>query len=109
MKRDLPDRTKEFALRVIRLCQVLDEKPGINRALAKQLLRSGTSIGANVAEMGEIDSASFSFRYDGDWSKGEYWIGYDNLKNDFNWFFDGLEKAYHLVLKNQGKQTGVKQ
>lgn len=62
-----------------------------------------------VAEMGEIDSASFSFRYDGDWSKGEYWIGYDNLKNDFNWFFDGLEKAYHMVSKNQGKQTGAKQ
>jgi len=50
-----------------------------------------------------------SFRYDGDWGKGEYWIGYDSLKKDFNWFFDGLEKAYHMVLKNQRKHTGAKQ
>ncbi|GBC61388.1 four helix bundle protein [Desulfonema ishimotonii] len=46
----LPDRTKEFALRIIRLCLFLDQKPGVSRTLANQLLRSGTSIGANVAE-----------------------------------------------------------
>lgn len=62
-----------------------------------------------VAEMSEVDSASFSFRYDGDWSKSEYWIGYDNLKNDFNCFFDRLEKAYFLVAKNQNNLTGAKQ
>lgn len=50
MKSDIPDRTFEFAKRVLKLCQVLDEKPGISRTLANQLLRSGTSIGANVEE-----------------------------------------------------------
>jgi len=49
-RRDLVERTFEFARRVVRLCKVLDETPGINRALARQLLRSGTSIGANVEE-----------------------------------------------------------
>lgn len=62
-----------------------------------------------VAEVSEIDSGSFSFRYGGDWTKGEYWIGYDNLKNDINWFFFRLEKAYFIVSKNQGMQTGVEQ
>ena len=50
MKRDLPERTFEFARRVVKLCQVLDQTPGVSRTLANQLLRSGTSIGANVEE-----------------------------------------------------------
>ena len=32
----------------MKLCQALDESPGVSRTLATQLLRSGTSIGANV-------------------------------------------------------------
>jgi four helix bundle protein len=50
MKRDLPERTFEFARRVVKLCQMLDQTPGVSRTLANQLLRSGTSIGANVEE-----------------------------------------------------------
>lgn len=50
MKSDLPERTFEFAKRIVALCLVLDQKPGTSRTLAKQLLRSGTSIGANVEE-----------------------------------------------------------
>ena len=50
MKRDLPERTFKFALRIVKLCQHLDRKPGVSRTLANQLLRSGTSIGANVEE-----------------------------------------------------------
>jgi len=49
-KRDLPERTFEFARRVVELCKVLDQAPGVNRTLANQLLRSGTSVGANVEE-----------------------------------------------------------
>ena len=49
-KVDLGERTFEFARRVVKLCQVLDGKPGVSRTLANQLLRSGTSIGANVEE-----------------------------------------------------------
>jgi len=49
-KRDLPERTFEFARRVVRLCQTLDQTPGVSRTLSDQLLRSGTSICANVEE-----------------------------------------------------------
>ena len=49
-RRDLPERTFEFAWRVVKLCQVLDQTPGVSRTLANQLLRSSTSIGANVEE-----------------------------------------------------------
>ncbi|MGB3655504.1 MAG: four helix bundle protein [Rivularia sp. (in: cyanobacteria)] len=46
----ITDRTKKFAVRIIKACCFLDEKPGVNRIISSQLLRSGTSIGANVRE-----------------------------------------------------------
>ena len=50
MKSDLPARTFEFARRIVGLCRFLDAKPGVPRTLSNQLLRSGTSVGANVEE-----------------------------------------------------------
>lgn len=47
---DITERAFRFAIRIVKLCQYLDEKPGVSRTLAKQLLRSGTSIGANLEE-----------------------------------------------------------
>ena len=47
---EIGERVFAFAVRVVKLCQVLDEKPGAPRTLANQLLRSSTSIGANMAE-----------------------------------------------------------
>jgi len=49
-KHYLPERTFNFARRVVNLCQMVDQTPGVSRTLANQLLRSGTSIGANVGE-----------------------------------------------------------
>ena len=49
-KIDITKRIFEFSVRIVKLCQVLDEFPGTSRTLANQLLRSGTSIGANVEE-----------------------------------------------------------
>jgi four helix bundle protein len=46
----ITDRTKQFAIRIVKACVFLDDKSGICRTLSKQLLRSGTSIGANVRE-----------------------------------------------------------
>lgn len=43
-------RAFDLAVRVVKLCRVLDQSPGVSRTLANQLLRSGTSIGANLAE-----------------------------------------------------------
>ena len=50
MKNDLPERTFKFASQIINVCKLLNEKPGVSRTLANQLLRSGTSVGANVEE-----------------------------------------------------------
>jgi len=49
-KRDLCERTFRFALAIIGLCRKLSAKAGVARTLGGQLLRSGTSIGANVEE-----------------------------------------------------------
>jgi four helix bundle protein len=46
---ELSDRTKRFALRIIRLFTALP-KTDLARILGKQLLRAGTSIGANYRE-----------------------------------------------------------
>ncbi|MCI0443897.1 four helix bundle protein [bacterium] len=46
---DLRKRTKDFALRVVRLYQALPET-GESRVLKNQLLRSATSVGANFRE-----------------------------------------------------------
>ena len=49
MKRDIQERTFSFALRVIRLTQHLpNSKAG--KVIGNQVLRAGTSIGANVEE-----------------------------------------------------------
>jgi four helix bundle protein len=45
-KRELQDRTRRFALRVLRLVDVLP-KTAAGRAISNQLVRSATSVGAN--------------------------------------------------------------
>ena len=47
---DIKERTFNFSVRIVKLCQFLEKTYGVNSILAKQLLRSGTSIGANVEE-----------------------------------------------------------
>jgi four helix bundle protein len=47
---DIRERTFEFAVRIVKLCQHLDRKPGVPRTLSHQLLKAGTSVGANVEE-----------------------------------------------------------
>lgn len=47
---EIEGRTFEFALRVVKVCLALDKQQGIRRTLSNQLLRSATSVGANVTE-----------------------------------------------------------
>lgn len=47
---DICERSFEFAVRIVALCQHLDATPGVGRVLGRQLLRSGTSVGANIEE-----------------------------------------------------------
>ena len=54
-KADLEQRTKEFSLRLIRFLQSLP-KNYLGEALGRQLLKSGTSIGANYREANRAES-----------------------------------------------------
>lgn len=47
---DITERSFQFAVRVVKLYRFLEKQNGAPRTLAKQLLRSGTSIGANIEE-----------------------------------------------------------
>ena len=48
-EKDLRDRTKAFAVRIVRMFAVLPKSTEA-QVLGKQLLRSGTSVGANYRE-----------------------------------------------------------
>jgi four helix bundle protein len=47
---NIQERTLKFAIRIVKVCQFLNEQGGVAQVLYKQLIRSGTSIGANVRE-----------------------------------------------------------
>jgi len=47
---EIQDRTFEFACRIVKLYQYLSEQQRAHEILGRQLLRSGTSIGANLEE-----------------------------------------------------------
>ena len=48
---DIKERAFEFALRIIKLCQHLDKKPGVPRTLSYQLLKAGTSVGPTLKRL----------------------------------------------------------
>lgn len=54
-RNELENRTKEFALRVVRFVGALP-KDTVADVLGRQLLRSGTSIGANYREANRAES-----------------------------------------------------
>ena len=43
----LKQRTKQFALRIIKLARAMPSKDPVSEVIQKQILRSGTSVGAN--------------------------------------------------------------
>jgi four helix bundle protein len=55
-KRDIVPRTLEFAVRVVKFCRRNNRVAGTERAMWNQLLKSGTSIGANVEEAQSAES-----------------------------------------------------
>ena len=50
MRSDLGERTKQFALRVVRFYVALPKNDGIASFGGKQVLRAGTSVGAHYRE-----------------------------------------------------------
>ena len=49
-KTDIRERSFDFATRVVKLCRALEKDSSVSRTLSNQLLRSATSIGANIEE-----------------------------------------------------------
>ncbi len=74
---DLRDRTKIFALKIIRLYSSL-QKGGADQVLGRQLLKSGTSVGAHYREATRArSSAEFVSKIEGGLQELEetsYWL-----------------------------------
>jgi len=47
---EIGERAFQFAAAVVRLCRDLERRDHVSKTLARQLLRSATSVGANVEE-----------------------------------------------------------
>ena len=77
MAQDLKPRTKAFALRIIRLYTKLS-RDTVAQVLGKQVLRSGTSVGANYREAARARSKGEFISKIGDCLKEaeetEYWL-----------------------------------
>jgi four helix bundle protein len=75
---DLKLRTKAFALRVIRMYAQLSKRDVIAQVLGKQVLRAGTSVGANYREASRARSKAEFISKIGDCLKEieetEYWL-----------------------------------
>ena len=75
---DLKPRTKGFALRVIRMYSTLAKNDTVAQVLGKQVLRSGTSVGANYREASRGRSKAEFISKIGDCLKEieetEYWL-----------------------------------
>jgi len=47
---DIRERAFEFAVRIVKLCRALERQANVSRTLITQLLKAGTSVGANLEE-----------------------------------------------------------
>ncbi len=78
MTQDLRKRTKEFALRIIHLYSSLPSSSTVAQVIGKQVLRSGTSVGAHYRE-------AYRSRSDAEFiSKIE--VGLQELEETVYWF-----------------------
>jgi four helix bundle protein len=77
MERDLKQRTKAFALRIIRLYSALPRRSEA-RVIGEQILRSGTSVGAHYREACRAKSnADFVIKVEGalqELDETAYWL-----------------------------------
>jgi len=98
----LYEKAYAFAIRVVKAYQYLGEEKR-EFILAKQLLRSGTSIGANIAEAnGAISDADFSAKLsiaDKECLETKYWM---DLLNDTGY----LNEKQHGSLYKDADELG---
>ena len=115
----LVDKSKLFALRIIKLCRYLNESKH-EYTLAKQLLRSGTSIGANAKEGAYVqtraDLITKLFLAQKECAETEYWLeilyksGYIP-EEDFRGIFADCQELMRILVAStktlQGKSAGA--
>jgi four helix bundle protein len=62
--RDICERTFEFATRIVKLADAMARRSRVGEKVASQIIRSGTSIGANIEEAQAAESkADFIHEY----------------------------------------------
>jgi four helix bundle protein len=83
---DIIARTFQFALSIIELANQLDDGRGSTKVLTRQILRSGTSIGANIEEAQAAENkADFAHKYNialKEARETRYWLWLINAYND---------------------------
>lgn len=90
---DIRVRTKKFAVRIIKLTQEL-KKYNVDYPLTRQILRSGTSVGANVREAKASSTKKELIRF--------YEIALRSA-NETDYWMDVIEEGYELnngLMKN---------
>ena len=100
------DKSKVFALRIIKLYRYLSEQK-CERILSKQLLRCGTSVGANAKEsvfaQSKADFTAKMFIAQKECAETEYWLellyesGYID-KREFESVYDDCQELMRLIV-----------
>jgi four helix bundle protein len=110
------NKTIDFSLSIIRYCELLDHNK--KYVIARQLLRSGTSIGANIFEAQNAESkADFIHKMKiaaKEGSETKYWLilcerseGY-NFENQLKESLDEIIRILSKIISSsKGKITGI--
>ena len=102
----LVDFSKEFAVKIVRICKILREERN-EKILVNQLLRSGTSIGANIHEANYASSrADFVNKFQialKECYESDYWLGlFKDTKmiteDEYEYMFDKCSKIRRLLI-----------
>jgi four helix bundle protein len=102
-KYDLKDRTFNFSLGIVKFCTLVSKNPEV-KELSRQLLRSGTSVGANVEEAdGSRTRKEFANKMTiarNEAREAAFWLrlilGSELLHNKLN-----IDKAKYLLLESE--------
>ena len=110
------DKSKAFALRMIKLYRYLNEQKH-EHMLSKQLLRCGTSVGANVKEcafaQSKADFTAKMFIAQKECAETEYWLEllyqseYIN-KSEFDSIFNDCQELMRLIVASTKTLQGKK-
>jgi four helix bundle protein len=86
--KDIRERAFAFAVRIVKLCQYLEKNTNISKTIINQLLKAGTSVGANLeeAQAGQskpdfISKNAIALKEAGE---SNYWLRLISATNDFD-------------------------